>query len=129
VTAELESDYASVHVTIDNPPMVERCIYRATFRTIQLNAGMQFSELISGPDPQRCSVTILAIDAPVVLCDKSQANTLPNLTTGLTNPAGSIIPVNFAVNIPAQTEIWIACPLTGININRVSVITVHKVSM
>jgi hypothetical protein len=129
MTAELTSAYEQFHVIIDNPPAVDRCLYRTTFKTIQLNANLQFSELLSGPDPQRCSVVIVAIDAPVVLCDKSQANTAPNLATGLTNPSGSIIPVNVAIPIPTQTEIWIACPLTGLNINRVSVITTHKVPM
>jgi hypothetical protein len=70
----------------------------------------------------------MGLDAPFVLGDKGQANDSANTTTALPNPNGAIIPVNVLVPIPAQSEISVACPLSGVNINRISVITVHRVA-
>lgn len=117
------------HVIVDNlPEQKPREMYRATFRTIQLNANNQSAPIVDGPDDARVSVTIIAIDAPVVLGDKNQAKDGANTTTSIPNPVGAIIPINVAVPIPAQTEVSAACPLTGVNINRISVITVHRVA-
>lgn len=123
-------DEGRAHVVIDEMPDPKRPaadMYRATFRTVVLTASKQVSSLIDGPDPCRVSCSVLANDAPVVLGDKSQIGDGGNITTGIPNPVGGLIPQNVLVTIPAQSEISIACPLTGINVNRVTVITVHKV--
>lgn len=117
------------HVIVDNlPSQPPREMYRATFRTIQLNATNQTLPVVDGPDDARVSCTIIAIDAPVVLGDKNQARDAANVVTAIPNPVGAIIPINVPVPIPAQTEISAASPLTGNNINRISVITVHRVA-
>lgn len=119
-----------VHVvggTVDLRQKVD--VYRITFRTVVLTAGSQAAELVSGPDPQRSSMTVIANDAAAVLtgsqADASQAD---NLVAALPNPRGSLIPQNQVVPVPGQSEVWVTCPLTGNNINRVSVTTTHKVS-
>jgi hypothetical protein len=121
-----------LHVVVDEMPMPRQDqppqqMYRATFRTVTLTAGMQTSPIVDGPDNARVSCTIIALDAPVVLGDHNQAKDGANIVTGIPNPVGAIIPINVPMPIPAQNEISIACPLAGNAINRVSVITVHKV--
>jgi hypothetical protein len=123
-------DEGRAHVVIDEMPDPKRPaadMYRATFRTVVLTAGRQVASLIDGPDPCRISCSVLANDAPIVLADKSQITDSANVATGIPNPVGALIPQNVLVPIPAQSEISIACPLTAANINRVTVITVHKV--
>lgn len=124
-------DHGRMHVVVDEMPDAKRPpvdVYRSTFRTIQLTATKQVASLIDGPDPTRVSVVIIAIDAPVILGDKSQISDTGNVTTGTPNPVGAMIPINVAVQVPTQTEISVATPLTGVNVNRISVITTHKVS-
>lgn len=121
----------AVHVVVDSMPKQDqppREMYRATFRTVTLTAANQSAPILDGPDNARVSCTIIAIDAPVILGDHNQAKDGANTTVGLANPVGAIVPVNVAVPIPAQTEISAACPLAGNSVNRISVITVHRVA-
>lgn len=119
-------------IRVTNPeefPVQKEYEYKATFRTVVLNAGTQYAELLSGPDPTRCYAIVTAIDGPVVLTDsQSRAQDAANLTTGLPNVQGAIVPQNFPYPVPkACNEMYVSAPLTGVNISRVSVTSIHKV--
>ena len=103
--------------------------YKATFRTVVLTAANQYLELLSGPDPTRCHAIVTAVDGVVVLTDsQSRAQDNANSTTALPNPQGALIAQNQPTPIPeACNEIYVSAPLTGNNISRVSVISIHKV--
>ena len=112
-------------------PMPKRRQYRATFRTIVLSASKQIAPLLDGPDGSRCSVTIIANDAPAVLCDKSQAQDVQSIVnSGAANaqPLGSLIPQNFPIGpIEFNTDMYVTCPLSGNSVNRIAVITTHEI--
>jgi hypothetical protein len=121
-----------VDVRVTNTVQVEKQpveVYRITFRTVVLTSANQAAELISGPDPQRASLTIIANDAAVVLSGSiSDASQADNLTTAIPNPRGGLIPQGQVVPVPGQSGVFASCPLAGNNVNRITVISTHKVA-
>lgn len=125
ITAEILNQVIPVHVT-NQPRDKTEYFCKSTHRTVILTATTPVLELVSGPDPARKEIIIVANDAPVVVGDYSQATSPDNQVTGLPSPRGTLVPQNQPVAFESGSELYAACPLTGANVNRIGIITVHE---
>jgi hypothetical protein len=117
-----------VRVHLENPEEIsvqkteEKEPEHFTFYTVVVAAGVtgyNLSEQVLPEDPLRKDWSILACDAPVVLCNKAQVNDKANQVTGVPYPQGGYLPQNASVSSTGTAQLFVVA--TSATPSRVSV--------
>ena len=68
--------------------------------------GLNPYEQVLPEDPLRKDWSILAVDAPIVLCNKSQVNDKANQVAAVPFPQGAYVPQNVAISSTGTAQVF-----------------------